>query len=264
MTGGRTARDGSTWATVSMLLTALVLGVPVGAEPAPGADEVKQRWQGRLDGRRFTAVVRLGVDRAGHDEERRLEVYRDDHDGRRERLMVRFRDPADLRDLGLLYLENEGGPNDYFLYQPALGRVRRVPETMVREDVYGVDLEYLGFGVALIEPTRVEEVRREELDGRAVVFLQETALRPNPRFDERRVWLDPETWIPLRTEHLRDGRIAMVARTGEIRPVQGVPTPATVVFERDGGTTVTMTVERVDYEAPVPDAFFSTLALIKR
>ena len=41
------------------------------------------------------------------------------------RALARFTAPPDLRDTALLVLEQDGRPDDYFLYLPALVRVRR-------------------------------------------------------------------------------------------------------------------------------------------
>ena len=80
--------------------------------------------------------------------------------------MARFEEPPDLRGLGLLYIENQDGANEYFLYQPATRRVRRIGQSLAREDVYGIDLEYLGFGLAVGEPTRAESVAPDSLSER--------------------------------------------------------------------------------------------------
>jgi hypothetical protein len=210
--------------------------------------------------------VRLGVARGEKHEEREIGVWRDDAPGsRQERLMARFRSPPDLRDLALLYIEQLDRPNDYFVYQPELNRVRRLPARLARADVYGVDLEYLGFGVAQIEPTEIESIDIVDLDGRRTVRVRESARQFNQRFDERWVWLDPETWIPLRTQHLRQGRVTLDAQTHEVRIVQGVATPMRVTFERPlEEEVVTMTVDEIDYASPIPESHFSTLALIPR
>jgi hypothetical protein len=225
---------------------------------------VKEKWLGRLDGRHFTAAVRLSLDRDGKHEERRIQVWRDDVGEERERLMARFEEPPDLRGLGLLYLENRGRPNDYFLYQPSLRRVRRIAESVVRADVYGIDLEYLGFGLALIEPADIAEVQIVALGARHVIRLTEVAQRQNQRFEKRIVWLDPDSFVPLRTEHWRQGKVSLLAQTQEIRIVQGVPTPAHVVFTRPlDRESVIMVVEAVDYQMPIPSDFFSTFTLVK-
>jgi hypothetical protein len=245
-----------------LLVTPATAGEP-SDELLPSADEARRLWMGRLDGRHFTSRVLLRIERRGDTEERLIDVWRDDRGGVRERVMARFEAPPDMRDFALLYIENADGPNDYFIYQPASQRVRRVPEELVRQDVYGVDLEYLGFGVALIEPAEIESLAWDDLEGRRTLRVSERALRENQRFERRAVWLDPTTWVPLRTEHHLRGQVRLVARTDEVRMVQGTATPVRVSFERPlDGEKVSMQVQSIDYERPIPEAFFSTLRLI--
>ena len=100
----------------ALLLALLLAGVARGDDLLPlAAEQVKQRWHSRLDGRHFTARVVLQMDLGGLRERRELRVWRDDTRGSDERLLVRFEAPADLRDVGLLYLEHPDLPNDYFL-----------------------------------------------------------------------------------------------------------------------------------------------------
>ena len=73
--------------------------------------------------------------------------------------------------------------------------------------------------------------------------LTERARRDNPRFERRIVWLDPETFVPLRTEHHKADSTLLVAETSQVKIVEGVPTPelpaelaATVrVLQREAG-----------------------------
>jgi hypothetical protein len=233
------------------------------ALPLSPAD-VAARWHGRLARRHFTARVRMHMDLAGLREERLLRVYRDDEDGRGERVLVRFDAPADLRNVGLLYLAHADRPNDYFLYQPEMRRIRRLPQSVVNDDVYGIDLEFLGFGVAQVAPTTLESLTRERLDGRTVWKLIESAREPNPRFETRRTWIDPTSYVPLRTEHLRGNRLVLVAETKSLAEVQGVPTPKRVRFEKPiEKREVQLEVDSVDYEAPIPDEYFSAIALLR-
>jgi hypothetical protein len=232
--------------------------------PAPSPDEVRSRMRERLRGRHFTAQVRLEIERGSQREQRKLLVWRDDADGGSERFMARFERPPDMRGLGILYLERADRPNDYFLYQPALARVRRVPESMVRQDVYGVDLEYLGFGIAQLEPAEIVSLEADTLEGRPVYRLVEKATRPDSRFERRTLWLDPDRFVPLRAVHERDGRVLLEVRTLELREVDGVPTPVAARFERPlDREVVHLFVDEVDYRSPIPEAFFSTLKLIQ-
>ncbi len=251
------------------LLAGLLLMASAGAladgAPAGSPEAVQRSRYARLDGRHFTADVEMRIERDGRSEDRRLVVWRDDEGKARERIMARFLAPADLKDFGLLYLENDGRPNDYFVHQPALARVRRVSESVASQDIYGVDLDFLGFGVAQSVRCTAEDVRRTDLDGKPVYRLTERADESNQRFDERVTWIDAATFVPLRTEHLRGGKPVLIAKVLRLETVQGIPTPVESIFERPGaGETVTMTVRSIDYETPIARDFFSTLALIKR
>ncbi len=65
------------------LLCAQEDAVPVSSE------EVRERWHSRMDGKHFTARVRMDVDLGGLTEERRLTIHRDDEDRSAERLLIR-------------------------------------------------------------------------------------------------------------------------------------------------------------------------------
>lgn len=255
----------------ALVATALLLAAAVcsgsGASGEARGDETisaRDRMLRRLAGTHFTALLRLRIEASDWREQRVLRLWRDDQGAARERVMLRFEEPLDLRGVAILYLENSDRPNDYFLYQPAYRRVRRVPEAMAREDVYGVDLEYLGFGGAQLVPTQLESERHETLDGRPVIRFSEVAREPNQRFDRRVVWLDAANDVPLRMEHERNGERVLIARTLAIASVDGVPTPQAMVFERLAERkTVSVSVEQVDYRSPIPEEFFSTFRLVK-
>jgi hypothetical protein len=227
------------------------------------AAEVKRHWHGRLDGRHFAAVVQLELDLGGLRETRELRIFRDDESGREERLLVRFTEPADLRGFALLYLEQDGRPNDYFLYQPSARRVRRLPESVADDDVYGIDLEFLGFGVAQTEPTEIESLATEKVLGRECYRLTERALERNPRFDTRVTWIDRTSFVALRTRHLRGDKVVLEAETLELRDIDGVPTPVRMSFRHTDAGSVELLVREVDYASPIPDEYFSIMALVR-
>jgi hypothetical protein len=249
---------------LAVLVACAAAGSQGADDAAPlGPGDVKARWHERLDGRRFTASVELRMKIGDLEEIRQLLVFRDDEGAQSERVMVRFQLPVDLRNTTFLYLERPGLPNDYFMYQPATRRVRRLPESVAEQDFYGVDLEFLGFGVSETEPTEIVGMDAESLRGRRVHRLRERAVERNPRFDERITWIDAETYVPLRTEHHRSGLRVLRADTLEVASRQGVPTPVHVSFERGDRREIDLRVASVDYEAPIPDEYFSVMELAK-
>jgi hypothetical protein len=241
----------------------LWLALPVASSPL-SPDEARTRWRERLAGRHFVANVRLTYRIGTTEEERVLTVWRDDA-GAGERFMARFEQPPRLRGFSILFLEQPGKQNDYFVYQPELRRVRRIAERTASEDIYGVDLEVLAFGVAQSVRTRCESLEPAAIDGKTALRLVERALDDNQRFDRRITHLDPETFLPLRVEHRRGGETVLVAVTEESATTQGVTTPRRTLFSRPHDSAqVLMTVESIDFEKPIPGAFFSTLALVPR
>lgn len=255
------------WFTPSLALPILFASALASAAETPvrSAPEVQSSRHSRLDGKHFTAEIEMRIERDGRTEDRRLLVWRDDEEGKRERILARFLEPADLKDFGLLFVENEGRPNDYFVHQPELARVRRVSESVASQDIYGVDLDFLGFGVAQSVRCEAVDLERSSYQGRPAYRLSERALDSNQRFDERITWIDAASFVPLRTEHLRGGKPMLIAEVRRLEDVQGIATPMESTFERPGANEkVTMIVRKIDYETPIARDFFSTLALIKR
>jgi hypothetical protein len=68
----------------------------------------------------------------------------------------------------------------------------------------------------------------------------------------------------LRTEHILDGRIVLVAEKREIGLFQGVPTPLRMTFEKPlDRRQVELYVDEVGYKQAIPEDVSSTLALMK-
>src|SRR5919107_709571 len=70
-----------------------------------------------------------------------------DRQGRvRERTLIRFTYPNDIRNTGFLVWEHPGADDERFLYLPALGRVRRISGQEKQESFVGSDLSYEDIG----------------------------------------------------------------------------------------------------------------------
>jgi len=201
---------------------------------------------------------------AGLVEKRRMRIFRDQVDGA-ERVMIRFEAPEDLRDVGLLYMEQKDRPNDYYLYLPASKRVRRLPKSVAVQDLYGIDPEFLGFAVAETDPTEAVSFSVEMKRNQLTYRLEERALVEDSRFTRRITWIDADTYVPLRTEHRQGEQTVLIAVATDSRNIQGVHTPTRMTFERlDADRKIELRVLEVDYEKPIPPEYFATMALFKR
>jgi hypothetical protein len=108
------------------------------AAPMELLREAFDRRYGADTHQRLTLRLRAG----GREvQTQRIELVTKIEEGRLHAL-ARFTAPADLRDTALLVLEQDGRPDDYFLYLPALDRVRRVSGAQRSDSFMGTDLTY--------------------------------------------------------------------------------------------------------------------------
>jgi hypothetical protein len=200
----------------------------------------------------------MQMDLAGLREERVMRVYRDDVGGRDERVLIRFDAPADLRNVGLLYLEQAGRPNDYFLYQPAMKRIRRLPQS-VAEGRAGIT----SGSSASAWRNRADGDPRRDGEGSRTRGLESRGRRFRTRASRRGAPGSTRRTSSARTEHLRDRRVVL-AETLEVVEIQGVATPKRMRFHKTiEKREVLLTVDSVDYQAPIAEEHFSALALLR-
>ena len=125
---------------------ALLPSAPAASQPQDGRPLATAELLQQAFDRRYGAdthqqmTLRL---RSGEREvqTQRIELVTKMEDGRL-RALARFMAPPDLRDTALLVLEQDGRPDDYFLYLPALDRVRRVSGAQRSDSFMGTDLTY--------------------------------------------------------------------------------------------------------------------------
>ena len=143
------------------------------ARPDAPADWLRRAFERRYGAATHQQLV-LSLFSDGREVKRQqIEVVTQMQDGRL-RALARFTAPEDLRDTALLVLEQDGRPDDYFLYLPALSRVRRVSGAQRSDSFMGTDLTYED-----LERRRVEDFA--DLRAEAEAVDGEPALRVSAR-----------------------------------------------------------------------------------
>jgi hypothetical protein len=163
---------------------ALLAARPALAEAEDARPDSPAEWLRRAFERRYGASTHqqltLSLHLDGHEVKRQqIEVVTQMEQGRL-RALARFTAPEDLRDTALLVLEQDGRPDDYFLFLPALDRVRRVSGAQRSDSFMGTDLTYED-----LERRRVEDFA--ELRAEAGTVGGEPVLRVSarPRLEAR-------------------------------------------------------------------------------
>jgi len=208
-------------------------------------------------------------DGTGQEQTIEAELFWKRGDDGRSRVLVRVEAPFDLRGSAFLLVERKDG-SDMFSYLPSLKKVRRITGRTISGSLFGSDFSYEDVErlQSLATRTKVEKLADAEVSGRATWVLT-APLPPESGSKYQRVvsFIDQETCVALKTE-LMEGP-EQVAKEVVIAPDQvkaeGSRFVPREIFARDleSGSATRLRVEKVEYDVPLSESFFSEAALTK-
>ena len=249
--------------------------MPLSAQPEPPgsgpwiARQVQDRDTGRDS--RFEMKMRL-VDRHDRVRERQLDFVslRGAENGKRaDRLLMRFKYPADIRGTSFLVIEHPASEDERFLYLPALGRVRRIAGEEKQDSFVGSDFTY-------------EDMGGRELDDYAYTTLDANASWTSPEGDKRPAWklesrakdANPtyprivstvlkDTLVVVAAENFNQrGEVVKQFEVRSLKPVSGIWTALELVMRNLRDKTRTeLSVTKAEYNVGLKAADFSRRAL---
>jgi hypothetical protein len=172
---------------VLMLLLAAVLAAViswggVGAEEGPpGADEIMNRswWSGKLDGSESVMILTI-YNKKGQSRVRKMATVSKLYDGgQTEKRLIRFLEPADVKNTGLLTYDYEKDDDDIWFYLPAQRKTRRIVSSEKAKSFMGSEFSY-----ADITPPAVEDFTHALKDSESVDGVECWVVESVPKTDE--------------------------------------------------------------------------------
>lgn len=230
--------------------------------PATGewvARQIEERDTGR-DGR-FEMEMKL-YDRRGRETLRRLSLL-SHRDGQRDKVLLRFSYPDDIRDTAFLAIENASGEDDRFLYLPSLGRSRRISAQEKQESFVGSDLTYEDISGRRLEDYTYRLLRQELLEASRCYVLESIAIDQKAKYPRAISWVDQETFV-VRKADIYDaaGEIAKRFLAEHIDKVDGIWTVRRMSMENVKlGTRTLLDAPRVEYNRGLADELFTRRGL---
>ena len=216
------------------------------------------------DGERVaTMMIERGNQRLVRELSIRHRKYGDD-----ERSIIRFLEPADVRDTQFLSwtYEDPEQEDDLWVFFPTENLVRRISGggkkgSFMRSDFANEDIERRA-----VDDDTHSFVEAATLDGRDVYVIES---RPIPakagesNYAMRRVTVDVERWLPLKIEyHDRRGRLLKQLSQGGIEQIGGIWTATKLIMETPRRKSRTlMQYTEVRYNIGLADAEFDQTAL---
>lgn len=192
-----------------MATLAALCGVIVGLSAGPDASTQEERGLeiAREADRRDTgwhdqsAVLRMVLrNRQGEESERllrsRLLEVEDDGD----KLLVIFDRPRDVRGTAFLTHTHRTGPDDQWLFLPALRRVKRIASNNKSGPFVGSEFAYEDLASQEVEKYTHRYLRDDTLQGRPVWVVERSPLDTHSGYRRQVVWYDQQEHRPDRIE----------------------------------------------------------------
>lgn len=252
---------------LSVLVLCPSLGLASASSSAAPLDTVEQIEAcveaNQPDGSSVQTILVRSVNRVGSTTDLRAKIYWQQDEQKRNKVLMRFDSPPDMRGSAILLVE-EDGRNDMFMYLPELRRVRRITTHMVSGSMFGTDFSYEDFErlQGMADNASGERMPDAEAGGRATYVIRYTPDSDSgSEYSHVLSFVDQQTCVPLRME--------LFEAEDRLRKVLQVD-PASLTEESSGWiarslemrdlrdeTRTTMAIESLDIGVELPPRTFS-------
>lgn len=172
-----------------------------------------------------------------------------------QKFYVYFKSPSDVRKMAYLVHKRPGKDDDRWLFLPALNLVKRIAPGDKRTSFVGSDFLYEDVSGRGIEEDAHELV--ETTDTQYVI--SNIPKDKSVKFKSYKVWIDKDTFLPRKAEYIdKNGKVYRRITSGEIKTIQGHPTPTVQTAEDlNRGTKTTITFGDIKYDIGLKDRIFT-------
>jgi hypothetical protein len=211
---------------------------------------------------RKTEVTMVLFDKGGGKRTRTLVEYGKKADPEAYKVLVVFKSPPDLKDVGFLMFAHTFADRDLWAYFPEYKRVRRIPTTSQDDSFFGSDFTYDDFGGPLnLDDYKFSILKEDSFDGRAC-YIVEVTPKIRRKYTRYVVWVAKDLWVHLKIDYYQDKEIYRTGVFRNIKIIEGIPTPLFLTVEnRKTGHRTELTIESIKYHTRFTDDLFTQRSL---
>jgi len=121
-------------------------------------------------------------------------------DGDGDKTMIIFDAPGDVRGTALLSFTHKAGPDDQWIYLPALKRVKRIASDNKSGPFMGSEFAYEDIASQEIEKYTYRFLREDVYDGMKVFVLERYPVDEKSGYTRQIIWLDQEHYKERKVE----------------------------------------------------------------
>lgn len=247
--------------SISIILLILSLQTVVfalsGREVYEKVHEVRSR---ALD--RKTEATMVLFDKSGGKRTRTLIEYSRNAAPEAYKVLVVFKSPPDLKNVGFLIHAHTFAERDLWAYFPEYKRVRRIPNSSQDDSFFGSDFSYDDFsGPPNLDDYSFKMLRDEIVDGKLTSVVEVTP-KIHRKYTRYIAWVAKDLWVHVKIEYYQDKELYRSGLFTDIRTIDGIPTPFRLVMENKKTNHRTeLTLESVQYHTHFTDDLFSQQSL---
>ncbi len=164
--------------------------------------EIAREWDQRDSGwGDQKATLRMILrNRHGQESKRELRNRTLEAEGDGDKLLIIFDEPRDVSGTAFLTFTHKSGPDDQWLYLPALKRVKRISSNNKSGPFMGSEFAYEDLASQELDKYTYKFLREEDLDGRPAYVVERYPVDPKSGYTRQTVWFDRETYRPQKVE----------------------------------------------------------------
>jgi len=254
----------------TLVLAASVLAVVGSAGAQTGLEIMRKQNELHRAKDEQTAVRMLLYSKSGDRKERRIVNYVLNGPDELAKTLLRFIEPRDVENTGLLTWERKDGNDDQWLYLPSVGKVKRIASSGKKNRFMGSDFAYEDLRPENLSIHTYTVVAGEQLDGHECWVIEAVPVTERQAADsgygKRRIWVRKDIYLTVKQEYYdKKGRVEKIGAGRQFVNVRGSMWRPGEVEMRDAqaGTRTVMVTEKRSLDSGLKDGFFSEAELVR-
>jgi outer membrane lipoprotein-sorting protein len=155
-----------------------------------------------------------------------------------------------------------------WIYNPSSDRTIQISGHMLKQSVMGSDLSYEDMMEEreLIEMYNAEIIGKETIDGRKAWVLELNAKVDDASYEQQKMWVDQERFVPLKQEmYAKGGKLLKRVTLSEVKRFDNRWQPTKMNYKdmlKDGKGT-DFIIQNIEFDTDIPEYIFSKASLKK-
>jgi outer membrane lipoprotein-sorting protein len=197
----------------------------------------------------------------GSTTERQIDQYSKDGP-KGSRTVIVFLQPASVANTRFLTMESGGPADDQWIFLPSLGKVRRIASSEGSGSFMGTDLSYDDISSADRDANLDTHalLREETFNGKACYVIESKPKDSSYQYSKMVQWIGKADKVDYKIElYDKRGVHVKTLEVLELKDVQGRLSPMrTKMTTIAAGTSTTIFVDKLQYDANIPESVFTT------